>query len=113
VVAEPERRPGTEPRNWSWLGWLAVALAVLSALGLLVLLVGALLDIEGAREGEEGPFIFTIAWLSFSLGGIAAAIAGAAAVAVGRMRGLPAVFRNGLIAVGYFVAALVLFLAAL
>jgi hypothetical protein len=94
----------------SWLGWVALGLAVLSALGLLILLVGILFDIEGAREGEEGPFIFNIAWLSFSLGGIAAAIAGVAAIVVGRMRNLPATFRNGLIAVGYFVGALLLFL---
>jgi hypothetical protein len=94
------------------LAWLALAAAAVSAIGLVILLVGAALDIEGAREGEEGPIIFSIAWVSFVLGGLGSLLLGAAAFFVGRNRDDAATSRAGLIALGYAAIAVIVFVIA-
>jgi hypothetical protein len=96
----------------STLAWLALAAAAVSALGIAVILVGTAFDIEGAREGEEGPVIFNIAWLSYLFGGIAALILGATALVLGRRRDEPATRRAGLIALAYVALAVVIFAIA-
>jgi hypothetical protein len=104
--------PTTQTRGRSPLGLLALAVAAISALGIVIILIGIALDIEGAREGEEGSVIFEIAWLSFLLGAIASLILGAVALLLGRRRDEPDTTRAGGIALGWFVIALVIFLIA-
>ena len=96
----------------STLGWLALAAAAISALGIAIILIGIAFDIEGAREGEEGSVIFEIAWFSFLLGGIGALGLGAAAFLLGRRRAEPATERAGLIALIYTAVAVVIFIVA-
>jgi uncharacterized membrane protein len=104
--------PTGQTRGRSLLGSLAVAVAAISAVGLVIILIGIALDVEGAREGEEGSVIFEIAWWSFFFGAIASLILGAAALLLGRRRGEPDTARAGGIALGWFGIALVIFLIA-
>ena len=95
--------------SWARLALIATAI---SAAGLAILLVGIAFDIEGAREGEEGPAIFGVAWVSYLFGGIAALVTGAVALALGRRRNDPGTSRAGMIAFGYAVIAIVVFVIA-
>ena len=103
----------TEPvaitRGRSLLATLALAVTAISVLGIIIIFIGLLFDIEGAREGDEDVLIFNISWLSFFFGAIASLILGAAALVVGRRRAEPDTARAGTIAVGWFVIALVIF----
>ena len=103
----------TEPvattRGRSLLATLALAVTAISVLGIIIIFIGLLFDIEGAREGDEDVLIFNISWLSFFFGAIASLILGAAALVVGRRRAEPDTGRAGTIAVGWFVIALVIF----
>jgi hypothetical protein len=101
-----------QPRGRSALAWVTLAVAAISALGLVILLVGIVFDIEGAREGEEGPVIFNIAWLSFLLGGIAALALGAVSFFLGRSRRDAGTRQAGLVALGYAAVAIVVFVIA-
>jgi LPXTG-motif cell wall-anchored protein len=94
------------------LAWLTVAAAAVSAVGIAIILIGIAFDIEGAQEGEAGPAIFGVAWISYLLAGIAALILGAAALVVGRRRNDPATTRAGIIALGYVVLAIIIFMIA-
>lgn len=92
----------------SVIGSIALGLAGLSALGLLVLLVGQIAGIEGASEGEEDVLVFDVAWVTFFLAGVAALITGLIALFLGRREGNGATARAGMIALGYVVVAVVL-----
>ncbi len=92
--------------------WLALAAAAISAIGIAIILIGIAFDIEGAEEGEEGSFIFSIAWFSFLFGAIAALILGAIAFVFGRRRNERITRRAGLIALGYVAVAVVIFVIA-
>lgn len=96
----------------STIGWLALTLVAISALGMIVLIVGDIAGIEGAQEGEEGWWGFTVAWIAFSLGGIAALLTGAVAFFLGRRSGDDRTQTAGLVALGYFVLAVVVLLIA-
>ena len=106
-MSYPESRKGR-----SALGWLALAAAAISALGIAIILVGIALDIEGAQEGEDGSVIFEIAWVSFMLGGIAALVLGATAFLLGRKRHERQTERAGRLALGYAAIAILIFLIA-
>ena len=112
VTARPDLEYAEPTSRRSTLALLALAAAAISALGIVVILIGIALDIEGAREGEEGSVIFPIAWFGFLLGGIAAAILGALAYARGRGRNEQGTKRSGLIALAWVAVALVIFLVA-
>lgn len=99
---EPNRRRST-------LAWVTLAAAAISALGLIVLLVGIAFDIEGAQEGEEGPAIFELAWLSFLLGGLVSLVLGAVCFVLGRGRDEAGTRRAGLVALAYAAIAVVVF----
>ena len=103
----PQRSRGRSP-----LAWLALAAAAVSAVGLVILLVGIAFDIEGAQEGEEGPFIFSIAWVSYLLGGIAALVLGAIAFFLGRSRDDDATRKAAIVALAYAAIAVVVFVIA-
>lgn len=100
---------GTEGRRTP-LASLAIAVAAISAIGIVVILIGIALDIEGAREGEEGSVIFEIAWWSFFFGAIASLVLGLAALLLGRRRADSDTARAGSIALGWFGVAVVIFL---
>jgi hypothetical protein len=105
-----EPSPSTERR--SSLATTALAAAAVSALGIIIILIGIALDIEGAREGEEGSVIFEIAWIAFLLGAIASLILGAAALLVGRRGDDRGAARAGRIALGWFVISILIFVVA-
>jgi hypothetical protein len=63
--------------------WVTVAAAV----AFLVMLIAGLMGIEGAREGEEGPAIFMVLWVTFLVGGILAFVLGVASVITGLRHG--------------------------
>jgi hypothetical protein len=107
-MAEPSART----RGRTPLATTALAVAAASALGIIIILVGIVLDIEGAREGEEGSVVFEIAWGAFLLGAIASLILGVAALLVGRRRADPGTARAGSIALGWFVIAVLIFVVA-
>jgi hypothetical protein len=109
-VTETDTRSEVDRR--STLGWLALAAAAISALGLIILLIGIAFDIEGAREGEEGPVIFSIAWVSYLIGGLGALVLGGIAYATGRSRNDAATKQSGLIALAYAAIAVVVFVVA-
>ncbi len=96
----------------SMLGTVALASAPISALGIVIILFGIALDIEGARECEEGSVIFEIAWISFLLGALGALVAGALAFFRGRKRQERATERAGITALAYFAVAVVIFIVA-
>lgn len=102
---EPNRRRST-------LAWVTLAAAAVSALGLVILLVGIALDIEGAQEGEEGSVIFDIAWLSFLLGGLASLVLGALSFFLGRSRDEAGTRQAGILALAYAAIAIVVFVIA-
>jgi uncharacterized membrane protein len=110
----------TEPgvasaRRRSLLGSLAILVAAISAIGIVVILIGIAFDIEGAQEGEETGgwrVLFEIAWWSFFFGAIASLILGLAAFLMGRRRGEPETARAGKIALGWFALAVVIFVIA-
>ena len=110
----------TEPgvasaRRRSLLGSLAILVAAISAIGIVVILIGIAFDIEGAQEGEETGgwrVLFEIAWWSFFFGAIASLILGLAAFLLGRRRGEPETARAGKIALGWFALAVVIFVIA-
>ena len=91
---------------------LALAAAAVSALGIVVILIGLLLDIEGAREGEEGSVIFEVAWWSFFFGAIASLVLGLAAFLVGRRNGDGSTASAGRTALIWFGVAVAIFLIA-
>ena len=102
-----------EGRRRSTIATLALAATVISAVGLAILLVGIAFDIEGASEGEDTSgwrVIFDIAWLSWLFGSLAALVTGAIAYWVGRKNDDAGTSRIGLIALGWFVVSLVIFL---
>jgi hypothetical protein len=104
--------PSAPTQRRTPLATTALAAAAVSVLGIIIILVGIVLDIEGAREGEEGSVLFEIAWGAFLLGAIASLILGVAALLIGRRRAEPGTARAGSIAVGWFVIALVIFIIA-
>lgn len=94
------------------LAWITTFVAAASALGILVILVGLLFDMEGAREGEEGSVVFEVAWWAFFFGAIAALVLGLVAFFAGRRNADPATTRAGRIALIWFGIAVVIFLVA-
>ena len=101
-----------QARERTPIGWAALAAAAISAIGIAIILVGLLFDMQGAREGDEDVLVFNMAWLSFLFGAIAAGILGAVALALGRRRSEPGTRRAGLTALAWFVVALAIFLVA-
>jgi formate hydrogenlyase subunit 3/multisubunit Na+/H+ antiporter MnhD subunit len=102
-------------RGRSALASLALAVAAISAVGIVIILIGIALDIEGAEEGEETGgwrVLFEIAWLSFFFGAIASLILGLIAFFTGRRRAEPDTTRAGSIALGWFAIAVVIFIVA-
>jgi len=104
--------PSARTHRRTPLATTALAAAAVSALGIIIILVGIVLDIEGAREGEEGSVLFEIAWGAFLLGAIASLILGVAALLVGRRRDEPGTARAGTIALGWFMISIVIFVVA-
>lgn len=80
----------------------------ISVLGFLVLVIGDVAGIEGADEGEEGSFVFDIAWVSFSLGAIIALVAGVVALLKGHRSHRADEERAGKIGIGYFLLAVII-----
>ena len=101
-------QPVTVEGRPSAVGRVAIAASVISFLGLLILLIGDIANIEGAKEDEEGPVIFDIAWISFSVGALIALVAGLIAFVQGRSRGDAGTKRAGQLALIYFVVAVLL-----
>jgi hypothetical protein len=87
--------PSSSTERRSSLATAALAAAAISALGIIIILVGIALDLEGAREGGEGSVIFEIAWVAFLLGAIASLVLGVAALLRGRRRADPGTARAG------------------
>jgi hypothetical protein len=96
----------------SGIGTIALGLAALSALGLVVLIVGQIAGIEGAREGEQSVLVFDIAWLIFFVAGVATLITGLIALFLGRRDSKGPTARAGMIALAYVVLAVVVVLIA-
>jgi hypothetical protein len=106
VEARPQVASDVVSRG-SRVGKAALAFAALSAIALVVMWLSGLAGIEGAREGEDGPIIFSVLWVSFLLGGVLALVLGIVALVSGRHRGA-ATQRPAAIAVAYAVIAVLL-----
>ena len=105
-------QPAARTRGRTPLAWVTTLAAAISALGIVIILIGLALDIEGAREGEEGSVIFEIAWWAFFFGAIASLVLGLIAYFVGRRTGEPGTARAGRLALVWFGIAVVIFLIA-
>ena len=93
----------------SALGTIALVLAAISFAGLVLLLLGSVLDWKGFSEDPNDNSAFAdIVWSTFALGGILALIAGIVAWVRGRGRGVRGDVRAGQTAVGWVILALIL-----
>lgn len=92
-------------RRRSILGTSAIAVAVISALAFIGLVVGALAGMKGFEEGEDATLVGSVLWVTFSIGAIVALIVGLIAFFVGRGKHRNADRRAGLLAIGWFAVA--------
>lgn len=92
----------------SALGSLVLALTALSIIGFVVLVIGSIADWKGFSDDPDDESTFAdIVWITFSLGGLLALVAGIVAWVRGRTRRLTGDVRAGQMAVGWVVFAIV------
>lgn len=92
----------------SAVGTVALVATVLSAIALVVMLVGSVVEAEGFTDDPNDNSAFADwTWLTFSLGGLVALVSGVVAWVTGRRSGRAGDVRAGQTAIGYLVLALV------
>ncbi len=100
---------GVEQRGRSALGTVAVVAAVVSAIGLVVMIGGSVLDVEGfSSDTDDNATAANLAWGAFSLGAIVALGTGIATWISGSRQSRHEDVRAGQLAIGYLVVAVVL-----
>jgi hypothetical protein len=89
------------------LGTAALVLAAVSALGLLVMIVGDLAGVEGFSGDSASTGLADATWLVFAVSGLLALVVGGVAWALGRRHSRPGDVRAGQAALAYVVLAIV------
>jgi hypothetical protein len=103
-------RPARTTRG-SWIGQIALVATVLSFAGMVIQIVGSLMEADGFTDvSTSQSALADIAWLTFSVGGLLALGTGIAAWARGRISQSMFDVRAGQAAVAYVVIALLLVL---
>jgi heme/copper-type cytochrome/quinol oxidase subunit 2 len=99
-AAHPAVKERTRAASW---GVIPVALALASAVGVIVLVV-----LGAAGYDDKDGVWDDVSWVMFSLGGILALLAGAVAYVVGRRRRDGQAMRMGLVGAAWIVIALLI-----
>jgi hypothetical protein len=93
----------------STLGTLALALTIVSIIGLVLLVIGSIADWKGFSDDPDDNSTFAdTVWITFALGGLLALLTGAIAWIRGRSRGLLGDVQAGQMAVGWVVVAVII-----
>ena len=89
-------------------GTVALVATALSAVALVIMLVGNLVGASGFTDDpNDNSWAADLVWLSFSLGGLVALVSGIVSWVLGARRGRPGDVRAGQVAIGYLVLAIV------
>ena len=92
-------------------GKVALVATAVSAVGLVIMLVGNVTEASGFTDDpNDNSLAADLVWLSFSLGGVVALVTGIISWVLGAKRGRPGDVRAGQVAIGYFVLAIVVML---
>lgn len=96
-------------RARSAVGTVALVATAVSAIGLLVMLVGNAAGWTGFSDSpDDNSTVADLMWLAFSAGGLVALVGGIAAWVLGARKDRGGDVRAGMVAIGYLVAAVVI-----